>query len=230
MLYGQLTRTAKAAFTFSGLSVYDGARFTNYTTEDGLAAEIVNDIIEMGEDSLWIAVNSAKVNCLVNGKISVLQTADHFLPLINKFLKTRSGELYALGDYGLYVFKNNRFIQIPLINHAGKDVSSYLSSALEIDGVLMIQTDLYLHKPQGAIYVYDPAVKSIVSEEYNSNVLFATVSTENDIWLTTKQGIRLLDKEALLQRKVFRLLPLPSKYGHLSGIRTNFLIRVVPFG
>jgi signal transduction histidine kinase/ligand-binding sensor domain-containing protein len=209
--------------TFGGLSVYDGARFTNYTTEDGLATEIVNDIIEMGDDSLWIAVNSAKVNCLVKGKISVLRTADNFLPLVNKFLKTSTGELYALGDYGLYVFKNNSFVQVPLVNKEGKDVSSYLSSALEIDGLLMIQTDLFLHKPQGAIYVYDPALKKIVSEEYNSTVLFATFSPENDIWLTTKQGIRLLDKTALLQKKIFRLLPVPSKYEHISGILTNFL-------
>src|SRR2546423_7478780 len=52
--------------TSGGLSVYDGARFTNYTTADGLALEVVNDMLEMSPDSFWIATNTNKLNCLVN--------------------------------------------------------------------------------------------------------------------------------------------------------------------
>ncbi|HYC29719.1 MAG TPA: hypothetical protein VEB42_12895, partial [Chitinophagaceae bacterium] len=51
--------------TFGGLSVYDGARFTNYTTDNGLADNMVNDVVQMGEDSLWIMPNTNKVHCLV---------------------------------------------------------------------------------------------------------------------------------------------------------------------
>ena len=53
--------------TFGGLSIYDGARFTNYTTDNGLSVSIINDIVEMGEDSIWIIPNSNKIHCLVNG-------------------------------------------------------------------------------------------------------------------------------------------------------------------
>src|SRR5215510_2540208 len=56
--------------TFGGLSVYDGARFTNYRREDGLANEVVNDIAEAGPDSMFIATNVNKINTLVHGHIS----------------------------------------------------------------------------------------------------------------------------------------------------------------
>jgi ligand-binding sensor domain-containing protein len=45
--------------TYEGLSVYDGTRFTNYTTENGLAINLVNDILECGEDSLLLASKCA---------------------------------------------------------------------------------------------------------------------------------------------------------------------------
>jgi ligand-binding sensor domain-containing protein len=36
--------------TFGGLSVYDGTRFTNYNQQDGLADDLINDIVEVGPD------------------------------------------------------------------------------------------------------------------------------------------------------------------------------------
>src|ERR1700744_4564706 len=53
--------------TFGGLSVYDGSRFINYTTDNGLITSLVNDIVEMGDDSLWILPNGAGLHCLVHG-------------------------------------------------------------------------------------------------------------------------------------------------------------------
>src|SRR5579863_2295353 len=53
--------------TFGGLSVYDGSRFINYTTENGLASSLINDIIELGIDSLWIIPNGSALHCLVRG-------------------------------------------------------------------------------------------------------------------------------------------------------------------
>ena len=44
--------------TFGGLSIYDGSRFTNFDYNDGLGNTLVNDIVEMGDDSVWILVNS----------------------------------------------------------------------------------------------------------------------------------------------------------------------------
>src|SRR3954464_5289442 len=66
--------------TFGGLSVYVGTRFTNYNRQDGLADDLINDIVEVGPDSSLLATNAAKLNTLVKGKIGVYQTADNFYP------------------------------------------------------------------------------------------------------------------------------------------------------
>ena len=34
--------------TTNGLSIYDGSRFTNYNTENGLATDLVNGVLETG--------------------------------------------------------------------------------------------------------------------------------------------------------------------------------------
>src|SRR5947208_4564572 len=58
--------------TYGGLSVYDGVRFRNYTMQNGLMSNVVNDILEIGDDSLLIATNSpTHINVLVKGKISI---------------------------------------------------------------------------------------------------------------------------------------------------------------
>ena len=55
--------------TFAGLSVYDGTRFINYNSKSGLARELINDMAEMGEDSMWLFPKTNKINCLVNGRL-----------------------------------------------------------------------------------------------------------------------------------------------------------------
>src|SRR4030095_13491889 len=51
--------------TYGGLSVYDGTRFTNYNRQDGLADDLINDMVEVGPDSSLVATNAAKLNTLV---------------------------------------------------------------------------------------------------------------------------------------------------------------------
>src|ERR1700704_632596 len=69
--------------TFGGLSVYDGARFKNYTTQNGLVANLVNDVLEVGEDSLLVAVNTSKLNVLVKGQMKKFITSGT-CPIVNQ--------------------------------------------------------------------------------------------------------------------------------------------------
>lgn len=47
--------------TFGGLSIYDGARFVNHTTDNRLIVNLINDIVEMGNDSLWLILNTNRL-------------------------------------------------------------------------------------------------------------------------------------------------------------------------
>src|SRR6185369_3286573 len=117
--------------TLGGLSVYDGTKFINYNRQDGLAEDLINDIVEVGPDSLLVATNSDKLNTLVKGKIGVYRTADNFYPVINRFLKSNDGSWYVTADDGLYILKNDRFSRIPLLNKTGNDVGLYLDKIIE---------------------------------------------------------------------------------------------------
>src|SRR5262245_21336609 len=84
--------------TYGGLSVFDGARFRNYTTQNGLAAQLVNDILEVGEDSFLIATNTGAINTLTRGIISKLETEKNFCPTINFFYRHTNGKIYLSSD------------------------------------------------------------------------------------------------------------------------------------
>src|SRR5207237_47418 len=108
------------------LSVYDGVRFTNYTTDNGLGADLVNDVLEAGEDSLWIVPNFPSLHSLVKGKIHNIITSDNFYPVTNKMIHCSDGYFYSCADQGLFRFENNRFRKISLTDSAGREASQFI--------------------------------------------------------------------------------------------------------
>src|SRR5438477_6393747 len=73
--------------TTNGLSVYDGSRFTNYSTENGLYTNLVNGVAEEGNDSMLVILNGERIQYIRNGKISNVFLKDSFCPVINQFIK-----------------------------------------------------------------------------------------------------------------------------------------------
>ena len=127
----------------NGLSIYDGARFTNYTTKNGLNYDIVNCVMEMGDDSIWIVTNSTKINCLVNGRMKALSLKDMNY-IINNLCRDEKGDLYAATDQGLGVFNKDKFKKLVLTDTSGKDINSYISYLISYGDYLFIQRDYYL--------------------------------------------------------------------------------------
>src|SRR5688572_2090726 len=96
--------------SINGLSVYDGSRFINYTSKNGLNYDIVNCVMEMGDDSIWIVTNSNKINCLVNGKLKTVTLKDSAVPIINLLTRDDKGVLYAATDQGLFLLNKDRLL------------------------------------------------------------------------------------------------------------------------
>ncbi|HYE55596.1 MAG TPA: two-component regulator propeller domain-containing protein, partial [Chitinophagaceae bacterium] len=210
--------------TFSGLSVYDGARFVNYTRDHGLPDNIVNDVLEMGEDSLWIMTNVNKLNCLVRGKIKDINTADGFCPVINKMLRCSNGALYALADEGLFRLENMRFVRIPLYDENGKDISRNFTRGREADNKLFLVTD-----PAMAVYpapchlvVYDLMTGKAAISKKPPDVYDVIRSPDKDILVATNYGLKNLDRTALEQGRVALTSP-PPLYAAAAGKVANYL-------
>src|SRR5215204_7172389 len=108
-----------------GLSVYDGSRFINYTSKNGLAIDIVNCVMEMGEDSIWIITNSKKINCLVKGKMKTLALKEMNI-IMNNLCRDEKGDLYATAEEGLFIFEKDHFIKLPFTDTIGTDINFHL--------------------------------------------------------------------------------------------------------
>jgi len=194
---------------FGGLSVYDGVRFTNYTTDNGLAANIVNEIVELGEDSIWIFPNVNRIQCLVRGRLKNYTTKDGYCPVINKLIKASDGKNYVLADEGLFRFDKDRFTRININPVNGKEINKYLSDGIEIDGKFYLITDATFGSYPSPSYliVYDIKNSRSYISKKPPEVYDLALSPQNDILASTDEGLKALDKNALQNGEIHFIYP-----------------------
>ena len=195
--------------TFGGLSVYDGSRFRNYTMQNGLASDMINDILQVGDDSFLIAPNQGIINTLVNGKIGQLKTANNYYPLINQFLRSEDGNIYASSDDGLFQFNGNIFEKLPLPSFVSQnDIGPFLGSIAEHKNFLIFsKNDL---KNFTGLFVYDKLKKKLT--DFNDiGVFFIGKDNTDNIWISLKDRLCILDNNALDSGKI-KFLPLVNTY------------------
>ncbi|MBK9982515.1 MAG: hypothetical protein IPP15_08830 [Saprospiraceae bacterium] len=182
--------------TYGGLSVYDGVIFKNYNQQDGLSNELVNDLIEVAPDSILIATNAGPLNTLVRGKMGVFHTSDSSQHVINRFLKSNDGSLYAVGDDGFYKLIKNTFIKIPLFNSMGTDIGYNLDRITEWKNYLLLMPWNYTQREKVIIYdkTKNEVAGLITKEGYVSNT---AATPGGELWLSTAAGLMSLDFTSL---------------------------------
>ncbi len=205
--------------TFGGLSIYDGTSFTNFTKADGLGSDAVNDAVQMGDDTVWIATNTNELNYFSKGEINKFKTADGFCPIINSFYKNKNGGLFVAADDGLFFFTENRFVKLPLFNSDNGD--EFYNGLLQLDNFILIITDQLLGTNKQSVLLYDINKKTAVDsiKEISAGSI-ATV--DDDVWLTTPNGIKIIDKQQLQNGKII-FKPLPLKFTALKNKPYNFV-------
>jgi signal transduction histidine kinase/ligand-binding sensor domain-containing protein len=196
--------------TYSGLSVYDGARFRNYTTQNGLASNLVNDIVETGDDSLLVATNAGGLNRLVNGKMTLLKTDDGFSPTGNNFYKRNKNEIYISSDYGLYVLRDNRCHQLNILPLVRNDITSPYFGGITGVGNYLILTTNELRNFRG-LYLYDIKNNKICDQLPDKIIASLRKDQSNRIWLSLADKIYMLDSADLIKGKLSLTIP-PSIY------------------
>lgn len=182
--------------TYGGLSVYDGVRFKNFTTHDGLTADMVNDVLEIGEDSLLIATNgSPSLNLLIRNKVEKFTDSIKPIPIINKFLMDAGGVVYMTSDEGLLRLESNRLSRISLPQFT-PGVSSFLGALCDTGPYLLFTTnELQYYK---GLYLFDKRSKTIL--DFNPDlVVYGLLKDANGrIWiLGADHHLALIDSSAL---------------------------------
>src|ERR1700730_8830879 len=207
--------------TANGLSVYDGARFNNYSIEDGLANPLVNDVIEISPDSLLLATNTVVLNLWVRGKIKKVITADGYCPVINRFYRATNGVIYVASDQGLYFFRNNRFVQIQPEGMGNGKMPVSFDNIQEVGNCFLLKEDADISK-RDRFYLLDKntnKIKAHLNETFHSIV---QVPQKNVLLCANSLRVRCFDLEEA-SRGILKEVALPSVYQSLKYFSTNKL-------
>lgn len=194
--------------TYGGLSVYDGTKFTNYNRHNGLADEVINDIIEIGPDTMLVSSNTQKLNTLIHGKIGIYKTADNFYPVTNRFLKSSNGRWYIVADEGLFAFANKKFSRLPLLFN-GVDMGRNLDHIIEWENYFLIVP--WASQWNIGVLLYDRN-KQIVTDTLSTDQGYGIiVDNKKRMWVTTPSGFQLLNIQSIREGRL-ELSPLPKTF------------------
>ncbi len=205
--------------TSGGLGIYDGSRFTGYGRQDGLGSELVNDLVEIPGDTLLVATNARLLNTLVHGKIGVYKTSDNFYPLINRFLLSKDGHRYALSDEGLFQLEGRRFLRLPFLGPDSIDLGQNLDRITEWQDLFLIIP--WNTEQKEKLILYNKQSRKVVDAYTRERILSTALSTQGELWASTAEGIRLIDRVALAEGKI-KLEPLPESY-HIPSLKNVFI-------
>jgi len=183
--------------TRGGLSRYDGSRFTNFTTDNGLTHDMINDIIEIAPLEFIVAQNSGGPRLLKNGRLGPLIPGNKLI--INRFCSPDKKRLLATTDYkGIMQWENGSF----------KPVNpAYTKSVGEITA---LNDSLWLLEQAATAQLMTPSLDAWSS---GTSLYTITVFTDSHqrTWIGTLKGLKLLDP-ATPAGKPIQLLPLPSNF------------------
>jgi signal transduction histidine kinase/ligand-binding sensor domain-containing protein len=185
--------------TFGGLSVYDGARFKNYTLQNGLLSELVNDVLEVGDDSLLVAVNTSGLNVLVRGQMKKVIIASGTCPVINQLLKSNDGNIYASTDDGLYRFRSGHLEKLTL-SFPGKKIIDFLGPLAEYRDFIVFNTNDM--RSYTGLFLYSKKAGKITDALEKLPVLSLATDYAGMIWVGTREAILNLDTIALCAGKL----------------------------
>src|SRR5688572_10201335 len=205
------------------LSVYDGARFSNYTSANGLDNDIVNCVMEMGDDSIWIVTNDRMIQCLMNGKLKTL-AFDELPPLINNLIRDERGNLYAASEQGLYRLQKNKFERLPFIDLNDRDVNKFIGNIFPCGKLLLVVRDNSLldRKERFILYLYDPGQKKIIAQTQNEVIFLVANASDGRIWISTGQNILSIDTTELKKGKI-HLRELPARFDNIKNSGLDFI-------
>ncbi len=194
--------------TFGGLSMYDGARFKNYTLQNGLLSDLVNDVLEVGEDSLLVAVNTCGLNMLVRGQLKKMPLAANSCAIINQFLKSNDGTVYATADEGLYRIKQNHFEKLPAFISPQKDPAVYLGLIAEYRDFLIFTTNDLRHYT--GLYLFNKKTNAVTDILPHVKVFSLKCDRKGVVWISTPEQMMNLDTTALVAGKLVLIKPYAS--------------------
>jgi ligand-binding sensor domain-containing protein len=184
--------------TWEGLSKYDGYRFTNFTTANGLSHNVVNDIFEK-DNQLLIAENDGTVDAIQNDHV---QKIIKFSSPANSFMVTKKKSILIAADYaGVYEIRGRKFYK-----------PSQQLAQQPIAQLLQINDSLFFaHGGEMRFQAFSSSYKTIDSGSMEYAFFGKlTMDSRKRIWLCTSQGLKLICYSP--KNKALEFLPPPAPF------------------
>lgn len=211
--------------TYGGLSVFDGTRFINYTTENGLSTSLINDVVEVGEDSLLLVPNGRSLHVMVRGIVRRVPTTDAYYPVTNQLIKCSDGYFYAIADDGLFRYDGRRFSKISLKTAGGMEAGPYLANAVESGGWLFMLTDpsLKSYPGSGSLILYNLRTHRVLTSGQPGFFTAMARAPSGEVFVAAADGLHAIDPSGAGNDSV-HLLPIPSPYTAAAKYTCNFML------
>jgi signal transduction histidine kinase/ligand-binding sensor domain-containing protein len=184
--------------TRGGLSRYDGSRFSNYTTENGLTNDMINDIVEIAPQEFIVAQNLNGPRLLKNGNMQPF--ASNFGLTLNSFYRANNKQLLATTDYaGLLLWDSGHFKQLD-----SASIESIQYMTMINDSVLLLLQQQY------SIQFATTSLKPLSPPVLVSATTVFTDSRHRT-WVGTVHGLKLLDTVLQAGQRI-HFIPLPPSF------------------
>lgn len=194
--------------TRGGLSRYDGNRFTNFTTANGLTNDMVNDIFEIEPQKFIIAQNSDGPRLLYNEGISAF--GDNPQLTVNRFHAGKEKDMFGITDqHGIMRLQNDGF----------RPVNASFAGSIERMAIIndsvwaVIQLLRSLQLVTSTLLPYSITAPAIATAVYKDS--------KHRVWLGTAKGLQLLSPEQH-RNKPIAFIPLPPAFD-LPVLRESYI-------
>jgi signal transduction histidine kinase/ligand-binding sensor domain-containing protein len=197
--------------TRGGLSRYDGSRFTNFTTENGLTTDMINDIYEISPQEFIIAQNSGGPRLLKHGRISALPGNESIV--INRFYKIKNRLIGATDSHGIVEWKQSAFNQVnPLYKESISDLSAINDSTWMLTHLTF------------SLRITTPFLKHWFNS-YPIGVTAVFTDSHHRTWLGTIHGLKLFESKNEHDAEI-NFLPLPPAYD-IPLLREAYIAEII---
>ena len=201
--------------TWEGLSKYDGHKFTNYTSANGLSHNLVNDIYESADGKLYVAENNGAVDILQQD--AIVKKAAFRDVIINQFYITQDQRVIAATDFsGLHEIKNGNLVK-PLQIFPG---STY-NDLTELNDSLLIGGSA------GSLRILNRQFELFSEIKQTWELLTYKIykDSKNRVWVGTNFGLKFVSPlQKNDQTPHFTVLPIPFNIPALRNHHVNDML------
>ena len=178
-----------------GIDSFRDARIVTFSEEQGVPKDAVASVLAAKDGTVWLA-NSGSLDHIASGTISSIRSGSG-LPgqQVTVLFEDRSGNMWVGVDDGLYLFKDGRFLPLPVPNH--QRLGLVVGITQDIDGNIWAEC---AGNPRKLVRIRDFQVQEEVSSAEVPPGHTLAPDPGGGIWIGTLKGELIHFRHGIVER------------------------------